>query len=427
MRAMERTGLLFTVMRRTGDSVRATRRSGRIAHSIRVPVAAAVLSLLACSVAAQGVWDQPASVLAGKVADTLGPGQARLTIQNLSSIPAEQIPVIRKLLAQDLKARGITLAGAESANAIRVTLSESARERLWVAEVAEGDDAKVVMLELGPAPASAAKSAGALVLRKQLILTAREPVLAVLDMGLELVALEPQQIVFYAHAADGWQEQQRTNIGAQATLARDPRGMFVWENAQSFDAWLPGAHCIGGSPAAGSSAAWSMQCHASDDPWTIETAPSIRAFYNASRNYFTGVLVPDPGPALSPFYSLAVLPRAAGSALLIGGIDGKVQAVENGALYPIDGTRDWGSDFAVLESGCGAGTQVIVSGSGDAPNDSLRAYEVPAAEAEPASEPLDIQGTVKALSTAPDQKSVLAIVRNANHQYEVDRVTALCN
>ena len=390
-------------------------------------VAALAGALLQPANAATSLWDQPASALADKVADSLGPGQARLTIQNLSSIPIEQLPIIRKLLSQDLKARGITVAGAESANTIRVTLSESALEQLWIAEVAEGDDSKVVMVEFGPAQADAVKPVGALVLRKQPILTASEPILAVLDMGTALVALEPEQIVFYAQAADGWQEQQRAGIDAHAGLARDPRGLLVAKSAQSFEAWLNGVRCAGSMTSATAPAAWSVECHASDDPWTFGTAPSIRAFYNASRNYFTGVLVPDPGPALPPFYSVAILPRATGSAVLIGGVDGNVQSIENGALYSVAGTRDWGSDFAAFQPGCETGAQLVVSGSGDASTDSLRAYDVPAAEAQPASAPLDVQGTVTGLNTAPDQKSVLAVVRDASNQYEVDRVTALCN
>ncbi len=131
---------------------------------------------------------------------------------------------------------------------------------------------------------------------------------------------------------------------------------------------------------------------------------------------------------LPPFYSAGMIPRrAGGAALLVTGVDGKVQMVENGALRTVAGTRDWGSDFAVLRSGCGAGTQVIASSSGEAANDSLRAYEIPALEAMPASAPLAMDGTVTALWTAPDGKSVLAVVRNAANQYEVDRVTALCN
>lgn len=404
--------------------------------------------LLQPALASASAWDQPASALAARIAEILGPGQAQLTVQNLSSIPSDQVPEIRNLLSQDLRTHGIALAGSDSANAVRVTLSAGAHELLWVAEIAEGDVAKVVMIEIGPAPMGAAKPAGALMLRRQTMLTTRGPVLAAVEMGSELVALEPQQIVFYTRTAEGWQEQQRANVSAQPSLARDPRGMLQ-QGASGVEAWLPGVHCAVNVTPATLPATPTVDCHASDDPWlvwnravengTVGNAanggnmggPAIHAFYNAARNYFTGVLVPNPipdsGPALPPFYALAVLPRASGIAFLIGGIDDKVQIVENGALHAVAGARDWGSDFATLQSGCGAGIQVVVSGSGDEVNDSLRAYELPASEALPVSEPLDIQGTVTMLSTAPDGKSVLAVVRNAQNQYEVDRVTALCN
>ena len=138
--------------------------------------------------------------------------------------------------------------------------------------------------------------------------------------------------------------------------------------------------------------------------------------------------MPSPSVELPAFYSAAFVPRAAGGeALVIGRIDGKVQALENGALAPVDGARDWGSDFTAFRSGCGAGVQIVASGSGEAVSDSLRAYDLPALEAVPASAPLAMDGTVMALWTAPDGKSVLAVVRDAPDQYEVDSVTASCN
>jgi hypothetical protein len=154
----------------------------------------------------------------------------------------------------------------------------------------------------------------------------------------------------------------------------------------------------------------------------------IKAFYNAARNYFTGVINGFPGVDLPPFYSSAQIVRSASSTpLLVGGIDGKVQILENGKLKAVSGARDWGSDFAALHTGCGAGTQIIASGSGAAPNDSLRGYELPAQEAIPISVPLAMDGAVTALAASPDGKSLIAIVRTAANQYEVDRVTANCN
>jgi hypothetical protein len=154
----------------------------------------------------------------------------------------------------------------------------------------------------------------------------------------------------------------------------------------------------------------------------------LKAFYNSARNYFTGVVTPGVGVDLPAFYAAVLIPRAAGgAALLLSGIDGNLRLVENGAMRSTAGTRDWGSDFTVMRSGCGAGTQVIASSSGEALSDSLRAFEIPAFEALPVSNSLALNGTLTALWTAQDGKSALAVVRNTAGEFEVDRVTALCN
>jgi hypothetical protein len=409
-------------------------------------LAAAIIGLAGVGAnAVSGPWDQPTATLADHIAAILGPGPAHLTIQNLSSIPTTEIPAIRRLLAQDLKAHGITAAGVDSANAVRVTLSESAHERLLVAEIVEGNQTQVAMVDLGPMQPQAAPASGGLTLLSQQILATPDPVLAAAESPTGLVVLEPSQLVLFARSASGWQELKRVSIEPRRQLARDPRGILVISPGnQSFDAWLPGTRCQAGS-STDSAQDWSPQCHPSDDPWPIAqapvaqsstslespagaSAPSLSAFYNASRDYFTGIVTPGIGVDLPPFYSAALIPRSAGSgALVIGGIDGKVQLAENGALKTVTGTRDWGSDFAVLRSECGGGTEIIASGSGEAVTDSLRAYELPALEAIPASSPLAMDGAVMSLWTAPDGKSVLAVVRNTANQYEVDRVTALCN
>jgi hypothetical protein len=394
--------------------------------------------------AAPSPWDQPAAALAGQVADILGPGQARLTIRNISSIASGEIPAIRRLLEQDLKARGISISGADSASVVRVTLSESARQRLWVAEIVEGDETQVAMVNVAPDKPRQAQDAGGLLLRKEAVMTASEPVLAALEMANSLVVLEPEQIAIYARAANGWQEQKSVSTGEATPLARDPRGELVESpDGEGFEAWLAGVHCTGNDSTANTPNGWTVDCSPSDDPWTIvprapaqastpapvaSGPPVFKAFYNAARNYFTGILSPSLDVDLPPFYSAVLIPRAAGNGgLLIEGIDGKAQLVENGALAAVAGARDWGSDVGALHSSCGAGVQIVASGSGEAASDSLRAYELPALEAVPVSAPLAMNGSVTAVWPAPDSKSVYAAVRTAPNQYEVDRVSALCN
>jgi hypothetical protein len=393
--------------------------------------------MAALTTAAQtpGKWEQPAATLADQIAGILGPGQARITVRNLSTIPTDEIAAIRRLLEQDLKAHGVVTSGDESANAIRITLSENVRERLWVAEVIEGKETQVVMVHLEPERPTHTQAASGLTLRKQTVAALHEPLLSALEIQNGLVTLGPEQIVFYARADDGWREQKRVSTGQKRPLPRDPRGILTAAaTGAGFEAWLAGAYCTGDSTSLQYGTGWAVHCRESDDPWPIlqsantSDPSSLKAFYNAGRNYFTGVLTPSLSVDLPPFYSAALIPRpVGGAALLVNGIDGKVQVVDNNALKTVSGTRDWGSDIAALHSGCGAGTQILASGSGEAASDSLRAYELPALEAVPASAPLAMEGTLTALWTAGDGKSVLAIVQTAANQYEVDRVTALCN
>jgi hypothetical protein len=417
-------------------------------------IAAALLAnssnLSAQAAQAASPWGQPAAQLAAQVAEMLGAGQAQLTVNNRSAIAAQELPAIRRLLEQDLRARGVVASGAESANIIRVTLSENAHEGLWVAEVIEGNRTQVAMVHVDRAPVAAPHAESGVVLEKKRIWNSLqaipaasqafdEPVLAALETKAGLVVLEEEDIVVFAMNAADRQEEKRFPLGRLRPASRDARGMLLLAaDGLAFMAYAAGTECSGSYvPAADNSGRdgdWAVHCRESDDPWPVVQGPAtagstqVHAFYNASRDFFTGVITPNQGAELMPFYNLAVLPRAAagGPALLTNGIDGKVRMAEGNALKAVTGTRDWGSDFAVLASACGAGTQIVTSGSGEAQSDSLRAYELLAQEAVAVSASLEMGGTVTALSTAPDGTSVWAVVRKGAREYEVDRVTALC-
>ena len=388
-------------------------------------------------------WDQPTAALADRIATILGPGQARLTLRNLSSIPANDLPIISRLLEQNLRTHGITVAGDESANQLRITLSEKTRERLWIAEIVEGNETRVVMVSLALTHLTAAQSTAGITLHKQQLFTSHEPVLAALEVPESFIVLESERIVVYVRGPDTWSQLSAVPIHQKRSLSRDARGILIaGNNGQTFEAYLSGEACDGSNTASSSRGQWTIHCRDTDDPWPITAptlmqmgsapAPALKAFYNATRDYYTGIVAPSLGVDLPAFYTAAWFPRALIPALLLNGLDGKLQLVESAALKPVAGTRDWGSDFAALQSACGSGTQIVASGSGPAAQDSLRAYEIPALEAVPASPPLVMDGSVTALWTATDSKSLFAVVRTAPPlgqpvEYEVDRVTASCN
>ena len=397
-------------------------------------------------------WEQPAASLANQISGILGPGQARLTIRNLSTIAGDDVPTIRRLLEQDLKAHGVVTGDQESANTIRVTLSENMRERLWVAEILEGNETRVVLVPAGVPVAPTHATAGAVVLNRKTLWRsndqrqqnqswAGEQVLSAVEFSGSMHMLTDRRLVSYVSAESVWREQWSLALGAHPPLPRDPQGvLIVSEDGKTLTAYAPGVECertivaASDSIAGGDSGNHAGQCRSSDDPWPVANgALRAKAFHSVNHNFFTGVITPSPGVELPAFYSAALLPRAlGGSALLINGINGTVGIIENGAMKPVAGTRDWGSDFAVLQTGCGGGTQIVASNSGESQADSLRAYEMPAQEALAASAPLGMSGSVMALSPSPDGKSLLAVVRlpaeaGRGNEYEVDRVTALCN
>jgi hypothetical protein len=269
--------------------------------------------------AATEQWEKPAADLAGQIAGILGPGQAKLIIRNLSSIPTGEIPAIRKLLAQDLKSHGITLAGAESANTVRVTLSEDLFDGLWIAEVDEGNQTQVVMVRAGLAhKLSSDPSANQpITLRKQFVWSelhilplppfpqfVNTPILAIVDTVSRLVIATNDGFETNVMSSGTWAFEKRLPLPERSSLPRDARVLLVPDaDKDGFTAFSPGVICMGrytlpADPAAKPRDGWSLQCHPSDDPWPIaqlDAATQLKAFYNASRNYFTGVVSPGIG------------------------------------------------------------------------------------------------------------------------------------
>jgi len=423
----------------------------RAKSALRIFAGALVL-LAGAAHAASTPWDKPAADLAARIAEILGPGPVAFSLRNFSAISNDRLPVIRQTLEDDLKANGITFTSSEGANTVAVTLSENPAGGLWVAEIGEGNDTRVVMVTAGSAPTPDDPTRQKIKLHREVI--ARESdlqwkdvpagtnspsqILAASMAGDSLVVLTTERVAVFSKTAQGWAEKAEAELSALRAGSRDPRGAVIPSaDGAAFTAFAPGVACSGASTSATIVApqTWTIQCHRSDDPWPLFQSGQdgwTRAFYNPGRDYFTGVVSPSLGAEWPPFYDAGLFPgRPAGAAVLMVATDGKVELAENGRLQPVAGTRDWGSDFAVIASMCGAPAHVIVSSSGDGAGDSLRAFAVPALEAVPVSEPLLLNGAPMAMATAPDGKSAWMIVRKAKQgrgwDYEVDRVSEACD
>jgi hypothetical protein len=183
------------------------------------------------AIASAGEGEQSVASLADQIAGILGPGQARLTVRNLSAISGDDVPMIKRLLEQDLKTHGILTGNQESANAIRVTLSENMRERLWVGEIQEGNETRVVMVPAGAPIAPVHATVGSVVLNRKTLWRssdqrqqnqswAGEQILSAVESGGTVDLLTDRRMVSYVGADSTWREQ---SAAAQRSAGRDDR------------------------------------------------------------------------------------------------------------------------------------------------------------------------------------------------------------
>jgi hypothetical protein len=362
---------------------------------------------------------------AARIVALAGPGTASLTTGNSSSATADQFAAFRKALQRSLQDAGVRLRQSPQATSeIRVTLSENARGLVYLAEVQQGSETRVTMMEAPLAPVMVAPSASTMTLRRTLLVSRPEPVLDVtqLRMGREnmLAVLTSQAVILYRQRDGQWTEETSAALTHAQPFPLDLRGRLVPTGERSVDAYLPGTVCsvsIAGS--------LRVECRDADDAWPLGAQA---AFFYTGRNYFSGLLRPGFGKQMAPFFSAAALPYPSYTLWIFAGVDGQVRThdgLREGSL----GVRDWGSDLTAVHSGCGSGTQLLVNAAVDASaNDGLRAFELVERQPLLAMPAMDFTGTITALWPAADGTSATAILRNMRTaNYEVFNVSIACN
>jgi hypothetical protein len=381
-------------------------------------------------------WDAPATELARQIAALTGPGTVSLSIRDNSSISLDEVPAIRKSLLNGLSALGVTVRpGADAATIVRVTLSQAARQPLWVAEVQQGPEVRVAMVSVPNTPPATKPQGTPVLLRKTLLVSQVEPILdaqllptsADAPTAKSLVVLSPEQIAIYHGGENGglWVKAQSFEIAHDRPYPRDVRGRLQPDADGLFKAYLPGVICSASQPATPTGQSVAIACADSDDPWPIG---SRKAFYNSSRNFFTGVTIPGAGGDAQPFYSAAELIGKRGAATVYSEIAGQFRVSDGSGPKALAGSRDWGSDVAGVHSGCSAGAQLLASASGDAMEDSLVAYEIEGRNAIAVSPPLPIDGQVTAMWPASESATATMVLeRGQPLQYEAYSVSLVCN
>jgi hypothetical protein len=431
-----------------------------LTHILRVvaQLSFVLLVLLGLAIAGRAAdWNGPEQQLARKIVAVTGPGAVAITVENRSSLGKRENEVIQNGLRSALEGLGIRFVRAEQAAAtVAISLSENSASCVWVAEIRQGPGEAVVVMVSAPRPegSTAVHESVPLSLRKIPLWTQAEPILdvAVLEENItptHIAVLDAEKVLLYRWQGEKWQQGQALGIVHARPWPRDLRGRLIPARDHLLDVYLPGVICRSAT-----AVPLTLNCRETDDPWPLVPAalsggtfsafpgaassstaiPPMGAFYAPTRNFFTGALTPGEGKftTVSKFYSAAFLPRDKYLLWLFAATDGRV--------HMVDGMGDqaarfaWGSDLTSVKTSCGAGWQVLATGSAasseEGTGDSVRAYEFPDRDPVAVSAALDFPGggIITALWTEAKADTAIAVAKNRETgSYEAFRLAVVCS
>jgi len=432
-------------------------RVSRSARGLRfaAQLSTVMLGLLVTASAAD--WNIPEQQLARRIVAVTGPGSVSLAVVNRSSLGRRDYEAIRNGLRSALEPLGIRFMKQpeQPATTIAISLSENPASYVWVAEIRKntGEAFVVMVSSLRSDRTPGVHESVPLTLRKTSLWASDDPILdvAVLEESAtpnRIAVLDPEKVSLYRWQGAKWQLEQTSTIVHARPWPRDLRGRLIAAKDHLLDVFLPGVICRS------SVSSLALNCRESDDPWPLMAGPRVPgvnggalsvfpsadlanaastlvpelgAFFAPTRNFFTGVLTPGVGKftTVPKFYSAAVLPRDRYALWLF--------AASDGLVHMVDGASDqvaklgWGSDLASVKTSCGAGWQVLATGTGTASGDSVRAYEFPDRDPVAVSAAVDFSGSITAMWTEAKGDTAIVVTRNRETgTYEAFRLALAC-
>ena len=360
-------------------------------------------------------WQEPARELAKKIVAITGPRQTvALTVRNLSSLSDSEVAAVRLALDAELSAAGLRLAAKpDAAPELRITLSENLQGLLWIAEIPRDDAREFLMLSVSRANSVANTQKPTLfALKADLFWEQESPILSLKFMdspdaaNRRLFVLEPLRVAIYKSQNADWSLEQAFDLPRKNPPARDPQGSLVI----SFDvtyAILEGEKC--------------GIYYRENQKVTCRPTDQLLPRYRKALTNIADATSAD-------FYHSSVsIGTNEKIIILLAGTDG-VSRLYDDSPDPVAEFRDWGSHLASLQSGCGTGTQLLVTRKGDwTEPDTITAVELVNRQAVAISSPLNVPGPVTELLAGSAENTAIAVVRNLKTgRYEAYTLTLSC-
>jgi hypothetical protein len=297
---------------------------------------------------------------------------------------------------------------------VRAILSRDTNERLWVAEFDSEGVRKAVMVPFDLESLDVRPWMQGAHLDRELIFSATSQFLDFLPCqsptkdpcGAPLV-LFPGEVM----SAKGWESFPNIAIEHEKTLSRDVRGRIRFLD-KGFESHIEDMIC------SGDNYLQSAKCVPSKNPWSFwgPGSESATAALVGGRNSFvwvSGTLPSNAGVKQEPFFSLAGLEVNGEPGWVLSGTDGKVRILTNKSGEVLGTASGWGTELAVVKTGCGNGWQILATRQHDrTETDAVTVYEWTGSEFRALTDPLEMNGTITALWSADGEGPARAVVRN---------------
>jgi hypothetical protein len=349
-----------------------------------------------------------ASQLAVRISSQL-PRRATVSLEvqtQIAMAPAD-LSTFRRALEEDLRNMGLPMTATRPETRVHITISENARGLLLVAEIIAGDQRTVVMQPWVAPPTAETKPR--LRISRKPVWEQPEPVLDILllNSDSELLVLSSATVASFRLETGRWTQTGLATLSLTRPPTRDPRGRMEIVSG-GFRVYLPGTTCSGTLPPM-----LTVACTPGNEAWPV----------NPREASFVARWVTDRNVLESPSFQSAFYAGADG---WFSTADHRIIDRAGNSLSVPDA---WGSDFASIETSCGANPTVLASGSGDSPDrDQAQAYEIASGRAASASEPMSLSGSITALWPAESAGQATLVVRNSKTgNYEASRLGVACS
>lgn len=303
-------------------------------------------------------------------------------VRNLSTLGSTEFASVSAAFQDELQRRGAKLVLSEASFALTLHVTQTPAEYVGVVQIQRKDNPETLLESLGPVKGRTDSTpAFSLELHRELLFSQENPILDVVldESNSRAYALGTQEITIYELRDDRWTATSSAQLPRHRAPGRAARG-YLGFGIDMESAQFPGETCsIYFSPA---SKGWSCE----------KNSHEVRVNNLAPEEALAG-------KKTGPWLSLAQFNTDGRPKLVVTGEDGLARLYESGgeplAIFP-----GWGGEIATVQSACGTGWQLLVTGSGDwTKADVVQAVEIRERRAVPLSAALDFPGAISALHT----------------------------